>query len=100
MRKLNFIVLLFLNLCNKQKINVLCKNLWGYFHGRYIIPNFFFRPNAQNIDHLLEDYLELIYVLSLSYFREMIYNQIYNGKMSCIEDNPVSQIMMRGRKRL
>ena len=63
MRKLNFIVLLFLNLCNKQKINVLCKNLWGYFHGRYIMPNFFLRPIAQNIDHLLEDYLELIYFL-------------------------------------
>ena len=50
-------------MCNKQKINVLGKNLWVYFHGRYIIPNFFLRPNAQNIDHLLEDYLELIYFL-------------------------------------
>ena len=60
MRKLNFIVLLFLNLCNKQKINVLCKNLWGYFHGTYIMPNFFLRAIAQIIDHLLEDYLELI----------------------------------------
>ena len=88
-------------MCNKQKINVLCKNLWGYFHGRYIIPNFFFRPIAQNIDHLLEDYSEIIYrFLSEECNTVGFYYQIYNRKMSCTEDNPVSQIMMRGRKRL